>query len=192
MAVSDAYVFPGFLTPVLTQRFFQKPPTTFLTCFCRGERPKYAKKSSRLNWGSNSQPPGHEFDTLTTEPSGWGKWPKQQDSYLRHVTEAQRKEIWKWKGGSRGPPFWERFSSFGGRATLKGGTIYTQYPCAFSFFNQSASLHILDFLIWAAWITRPLSTVKKIGNLSKIGTRGPWAPLSLHRPDFSVTLKRSS
>ena len=31
MAVGDAYVFPGFLTPVLTQIFFPKPPTTFLT-----------------------------------------------------------------------------------------------------------------------------------------------------------------
>ena len=29
MAVSDAYVFPGFLTPVLTQLFFPKPPTTY-------------------------------------------------------------------------------------------------------------------------------------------------------------------
>ena len=28
---------------------------------------------SRLNQGSNSQPPGHELDTLTTEPSGQGK-----------------------------------------------------------------------------------------------------------------------
>ena len=70
MAVGDAYVFPGFLTPVLTQHFFPKPPTTFLTCFCRGERRKYAGKKSRLNRGSNSQPPGHESDTLTTEPSG--------------------------------------------------------------------------------------------------------------------------
>ena len=68
MAVVDAYVFPGFLTPVLTQLFFPKPPTTFLTCFCRGERQKYAGKKSRLNWGSNSQQPGHESDTLTTEP----------------------------------------------------------------------------------------------------------------------------
>ena len=59
MAVGDAYVFPGFLTPVLTQLFFPKPPTTFLTCFCRGERRKYAGKKSRLNRGSNSQPPGH-------------------------------------------------------------------------------------------------------------------------------------
>ena len=37
MAVGDAYVFPGFLTPVLTHLFFPKPPTTFLTCYCRGE-----------------------------------------------------------------------------------------------------------------------------------------------------------
>ena len=64
--------FPGFLTPVLTQLFFPKPPTTFLTCFCRSERQKYAGKKSHLNRGSNSQPPGHESDTLVTEPSGWG------------------------------------------------------------------------------------------------------------------------
>ena len=44
-------VFPGFLTPVLTQLFFPKPPTTFLMCFCRGERRKYAGKKSRLNRG---------------------------------------------------------------------------------------------------------------------------------------------
>ena len=36
MAVGAAHVFPGFLTAVLTQLFFPKPPTTFLTCFCRG------------------------------------------------------------------------------------------------------------------------------------------------------------
>ena len=70
MAVGDAYVFPGFLTAVLTQLFLPKPPTTFLTCFCRGQRQKYAEKKSRLNRGSNSQPPGHESDMLTTEPPG--------------------------------------------------------------------------------------------------------------------------
>ena len=70
MAVGGAYFFPGFLTPVLTQLFFPKPPTTFLTCFCRGERRKYAEKKSHLNQGSNSEPPGHESDTLTTEPPG--------------------------------------------------------------------------------------------------------------------------
>ena len=68
----------GFLTPVLTQLFFPKPPTTFLTCFCRAERRKYAGKKVHLNRGSNSQPPGHESDTLTTEPPGrssyLGQW----------------------------------------------------------------------------------------------------------------------
>ena len=68
MAVGDVHVFPGFLTPVLTQLFFPKPPTTFLTCFCRGERRKYAGKKVHLNRGSKSLPPGHESDTLTTEP----------------------------------------------------------------------------------------------------------------------------
>ena len=80
MAVGDAYVFPGFLTPVLTQLFFPKPPTTFLTCFCRGERRKYAGKKNRLNRGSNSQPPGHESDTLTTEPTGRGPLTFRQSS----------------------------------------------------------------------------------------------------------------
>ena len=65
MAIGDAHVFPGFFTPVLTQLFFPKPPTTFLTCFCRGDRRKYAGKKTRLNPGSNSQPPGHESDMLT-------------------------------------------------------------------------------------------------------------------------------
>ena len=37
MAVKDEHVLSGFLTPVLTQLFFPKPPNTFLTCF-RGER----------------------------------------------------------------------------------------------------------------------------------------------------------
>ena len=72
MAVGDANVFAGFLTPVLTQLFFPKPMTTFLTCFCRGERRKYAGKKSRLNRGSNTQPPDLESDTLTTEPPGRG------------------------------------------------------------------------------------------------------------------------
>ena len=71
MAIGDAYVFPGFLTPVLTQLFFPKSPTTFLTCFCRGKRRKYAGKKSRLNRGSNSQPPGrYPTRSLLSHPGG--------------------------------------------------------------------------------------------------------------------------
>ena len=37
---SVTHTFPGFLTPVLVQFLFPKPTTTFLICFCRGERRK--------------------------------------------------------------------------------------------------------------------------------------------------------
>ena len=58
MAVSNARVFPGFLTPVLRQRvfffFFPKMfTTTFLTCL-RKERRKYARKKVCFNQVSNS------------------------------------------------------------------------------------------------------------------------------------------
>ena len=39
----------------------------------RGERRNNAGKKVRLNRVSNSQPPGHESDTLTTEPPGRGE-----------------------------------------------------------------------------------------------------------------------
>ena len=93
MAVGDAHVFPGFLTPVLTQLFFPKPPTTFLTCFCRGERRKYARKKSRLNRGSNSQPPDHETDTLTTEPPGRGFGDMLRTKMWDGMTEGQTMTI---------------------------------------------------------------------------------------------------
>ena len=67
----DGWLYWGDIR-VLTQLFFPKLPTTFLKCFCRVERQKYAGKKSRLNWGSNSKPPSHESDTLTTEPPGRG------------------------------------------------------------------------------------------------------------------------
>ena len=91
MAVGDAHVFPGFLTPVLTPLFFPKPPTTFLTCFCRGERQKNAGKKSRLNPGLNSHPPGHEIDKLTTEPPGWGLNEDQQDSVIKFAVNVMSK-----------------------------------------------------------------------------------------------------
>ena len=64
--------FLAFSTPVLTQLFFPKPSTTFPICFCSSDSQKYAGKKVCLNRGSNSQPPGHESHTLTTEPPGWG------------------------------------------------------------------------------------------------------------------------
>ena len=68
MAVG-AHVFPGFLTPVLTQLSFQSHR---LFSHSTGERQTYAGKKIRLYRVSNSQPPGHESDTLTTEPPGRG------------------------------------------------------------------------------------------------------------------------
>ena len=53
--------------------FCLKPPTTSPTCFFRGETLKCAGKKVCLNRVSNSQPPGHESDTLTTESPERGK-----------------------------------------------------------------------------------------------------------------------
>ena len=67
MAVFDAHVFPGFFTPVLTLISFQVHRLLFSHAF---NRRKYGGKKVCLNRVSNSQPPGHEFDTLTTELPG--------------------------------------------------------------------------------------------------------------------------
>ena len=72
MAVGDTRGSPGFLTLVLTKRFFPKPTSTFLTFLCRGQKRKYAGEKVCLHRVSNSQPPGHESNTLTIEPSGRG------------------------------------------------------------------------------------------------------------------------
>ena len=73
MVVGDAYVFTGFLTPVLTQLFFPKPLTTFLIILPQRWEQKIRWKESRLNRVMYSQPPGRESDTLTTEPPGRGQ-----------------------------------------------------------------------------------------------------------------------
>ena len=70
MAVGDSHVFAGFFYTSTNTTFFPKPPTTFLMCFCRGERQKYARQKIRLYQITNSEPPGHESDTLATGPSG--------------------------------------------------------------------------------------------------------------------------
>ena len=67
MAVGDAHVFPGFLTPVIT---FQSHRLFFLAYFCRPEVEKQWKEISPQPGLELKQPPGHESDTLTTKPSG--------------------------------------------------------------------------------------------------------------------------
>ena len=95
MVFGDAQVFPGFLTQVLTQLFFPKPPTTFLTCFCRGERRKYAGKKCRLNRESNSKPPGHESDTLTTELYNLNLPLTLQITVLTHQQQTAFETLWE-------------------------------------------------------------------------------------------------
>ena len=95
MAVGDAYVFPGFLTPVLTQLFFPKPLTTFLTCFCRGERQKFAGKKSHLNWGLNIQPPGLESNMLTTGLLKFGFTPLIPNHIKPTFKDPTKETFWK-------------------------------------------------------------------------------------------------
>ena len=64
MAVGDTHVFPGFLTPVLTQ-LFPKPPISHML-LQRWEAKIRCRKSSPQP--GIKQPPGHESDMLTTEP----------------------------------------------------------------------------------------------------------------------------
>ena len=90
---SVLHMFPGFLTPVLTQLFFPKPPTTFLTCFSRGERQKYCREKFCLNRVSNSEPPGHESNTLITEPPRRGLmvWDKKIFKYFLSYLDEKSK-----------------------------------------------------------------------------------------------------
>ena len=94
--VGDAHVFPGFTTPVLTQLFFPKSPTTFLTCFSRRERRKYAGEKVRLKRESNSQPLGHESDTLTIEPSERGD-NKRKNRVTKRYIIAENKNTYRRK-----------------------------------------------------------------------------------------------
>ena len=73
MAVGDAYVFPGFLTPVLTQLFFPKQPTTFshASAEVRGQNTPERKVASTGDRTHDHQVIGS--NTLTTEPPRRGK-----------------------------------------------------------------------------------------------------------------------
>ena len=77
MAVGDACV--SWLSHTSTNTTFLSKATDY---FSHASAEVRGKKKSRLNRGSNSQPPGHESDTLTTEPPGWGETRSQQISFL--------------------------------------------------------------------------------------------------------------
>ena len=62
----DAHVFPGFLTPVLTQLSFESHQLPFSHGSVEVRGGKNAGKKVRLNRVSNSQL--HKSDTLTTDP----------------------------------------------------------------------------------------------------------------------------
>ena len=68
--------------------FFPKPPTTFLTCFSRGERQKYIGKKVCFNQVSNSQPQGHGSDMLSTEPPRRASHKKFDNVDPRYPTTA--------------------------------------------------------------------------------------------------------
>ena len=77
MAIGDAYMFPGFLTPVLTQLFFPKPLTTFPTCFAeaRGENTPERKFASTGDRTRN-----HQVMSPTLSPPSLlgGDWSKSE------------------------------------------------------------------------------------------------------------------
>ena len=72
MAVGGTHVFPGFLTPALTQISFQshKLLSSHASAEMRGETDP--ERKFRRKWVLNSQPLGHESNMLTTEPSACG------------------------------------------------------------------------------------------------------------------------
>ena len=65
MAVGDAHMFPGFVTPVLIQLSFQSHRLFFSNAAEMRSENTPGKKVC-FNRFSNSQPPDHESDTLTT------------------------------------------------------------------------------------------------------------------------------
>ena len=71
MAVGDANVFPGLLSPALTQLYFRSHLLLFshASAVVRGKN----TKGSSPEVGINSQVQGHESDTLTTQPPKWAK-----------------------------------------------------------------------------------------------------------------------
>ena len=92
MAVGEAHVFPGFLTPVLIQLFFPRPPDYFSHMPLQRGEAKITGKKVRLDRGSNSQLQGHESDTLTTEPPRRGPVSKRERGGERERERERERE----------------------------------------------------------------------------------------------------
>ena len=87
MAVGDAHVFPGFLTPVLTQLLFLKPPLLFSNASAevRGEntpKRKFASTGDRTH--------NHQVMSLTSSPLSTQVGPsKEGECYLENTNRTE-------------------------------------------------------------------------------------------------------
>ena len=70
MAVGDAHLFPGFLTPVLTLLSFQSHRLLFSLALAE-VRSKNTPERKFASTRDQTQPPGQESDMLTTELPVW-------------------------------------------------------------------------------------------------------------------------
>ena len=64
------HVFPDFLTPVLTQLFFPKPPTTFLTCFLQRFKGENTPERKFASTGDRTRNHQEENDSDDDEEEG--------------------------------------------------------------------------------------------------------------------------
>ena len=67
-------------------------------------------KKNRLNRGSNSQPPGHESDMLTTEPPGRGCFNLDQSKNLSSGNELSK--FWEYNMNNQGSRWASHLSPF--------------------------------------------------------------------------------
>ena len=79
MAVGDAHVFPGFLTPVLTQLSFQSHRLVFSHASAEVRDENTPERKFALT-GYRTQPSCHKCDTFSTEPPGRRNFSEECDT----------------------------------------------------------------------------------------------------------------
>ena len=87
MAVGDAYVFPGFLTPALIQLFFPKPPTIFShpSAEVRGKNTPERKVASTGGRTHNHQVMSSTSSRLSYPGGAIKSWRKRLRMFLKMV-----------------------------------------------------------------------------------------------------------